>query len=226
MDHTGEGNEGDWMQGVENLFKDAEAGGRLGELAAAAAAGEGQGQALSVSEEAARPKAAGAVSGMAAAIAVTINAEMEKLLRDELAVTKAAVLELARESLRLKGELEQEATLADQATEGEAMATSSAVLPTGILSTDVGELQAKAQEMQEQISRWQDEMQSLREDVVVARDEKVEEETKVLGWVRELQEGGDGEGKERDKLRALIKQIGALVGLSGLDVGLPLPFVS
>jgi hypothetical protein len=231
-----ETDEASWMQGVENLFKEAESSGRLGELAAAAA-GRGDGSAaaqessskettaqkrtdsqIGVAEPAVLPRigynSTMAAAATASAVAVAINAEMEKQLRDDLARTKAAVARIEREMARLRGEPASEEVDDDTETPS--------TLPGNILSTDADVLREQSAEMERSIGLLEAELPIRREMVMHIRDAKVEDETKLAGEVSDLH-GESGGETEKVKIDAILKSMGGFVGsmLGGPPGGLP-----
>ena len=225
-----------WMQGVESLFKDAESEGRLGELASVAA-GQGEDpaaasamntappqedvQSLREAEEpVTRPSTISNSASIAAVtshtVAVVINAEMEKQLRNDLASTKAAIAQIEQEMGRFRGG-------APIMTEIDTQSVESSPLPQGILSPDAETLRAKSTEMVKLIESLEAEMPGRRERVLRMRDDRVEDEIKLAGTVSELQALGLDSGEvEKVKIDTILAAIGGLVGnmLGDLQGGL------
>ena len=250
--------EASWMQGVEDMFKEAaESSGRLGELAAVAAGqgddGSAPADSSTVSHEAGHDPAAqsaeveeevdagmgevaepvhsieqvdiasrdrgqskgvvfsasAAAAATASAMAVAINAEMEKLLRDDLATTKAAIAKIEREIIQLR---QQGVHQPDTEANGE-VSTPSSILPEGILATDERVLDDKSTLAQNNITKLENELPVLREMVTRMRDDKVEAEGKLAEVVSQLQVMGiDGGEAERAKITTILKAVGGFVG--------------
>ncbi|KAL7418437.1 hypothetical protein Q5752_006895 [Cryptotrichosporon argae] len=225
-----------WMQGVENLIKEAEASGRLGEFAAIAATangedGEGEtgeaggaaadgaaGVAGGVTKEGAR-RATAAVS--ASALAVAINAEVDKLLRDELASIKAAIA-------RVEGALAGAGHAAD-----ESASDAAAPIYADLVSLDADGLSRKLAETRAERAGLEDEARVLHEVVVRTKAANDADEQGIHALVGELHElGMDGGERERDKiaqiLRATRSFVGGLLGGMSDTTGMPLlpPFAS
>ncbi len=228
-----EADEASWMQGVENLFKDAETSGRLGELAAVAT-GQGdevapetavenpkQSETTQHTEES--PSSAGynrvlATAATVSAVAVAINAEMEKQLRDDLASTKAAIARVEREIARLRGE-----PTTDELDDGVVFTTP---LPEDIMSTDPEVLRGQSTQMYELIGKLEADLPGHRETVLRIRDARIEDETKLAGVITELQAlDSDGSEAEKEKIGAVLSSIGGYVGSMLIAHGLP-PLVS
>ncbi|ORY33466.1 hypothetical protein BCR39DRAFT_520308 [Naematelia encephala] len=211
-----------WMQGVESLFKEADSSGRLGELAAVASGRnddqdhtqpttESQQNPLETSDAQVddeaplefRYDAAKASASTSAAMAVAINAEMEKILREDLAKTKAHIARLERNISRLQE---------DPSAELESTSETSS-LPASILSDDQQQLEEHATKIDEAIRDLQASLPDQRAAVLEAKDAKVEEESRVAALVEELFAlGVEGGPEERSKVTQLLKGAGAFVG--------------
>lgn len=224
LDGDADGEAANWMRGVESLFKEAEASGRLGELAAVAA-GEGSdavphdavlGDVLE--DNRARQSSVVPMPSLGAttlAIALAINNETEKLLRDDLAQTKAAIAHVEREMLRLRG-----LPVYDNATDGDQPLSST--IPEGIIGADDATVRARDDEMQGEITKLESEASVLREVVSRMRDAHTEESDKVKALAEDLRAlGMDGGERERDQvsmvLRALRAQITTLMSVPGVS---------
>ena len=228
-----ETDEASWTH-VENLVKEAESNGRLGELATVAA-GQGDGPALvpedtpaetvdksetsrqALSQNGSGYNSISAATAMASAVAVAINAEMEKLLRDDLARTRAAIARTEREMARSRREAPTHEFDEDRQT--------ALSLPADIVSADVDILNLRSAEMKTYIETLQAELPALREIVVHMRDAIIEDEKQLASVVGELQaldlNGGEA---EKAKLSNILKSIGGYVGniLGGVQAGLPI----
>lgn len=160
---------------------------------------------------------AGAAQATASAIAVALNTEMERILRDDLAATKAAIARLEREIAHVRegippaggppsGEL-------DLPSEEPSHPPS---LPADVLADDAETIRASSDTAQESIKRLEDELPELRNTVATMRDEKVQEETKMAEVVDELfvlgVDGGAEDTKRKEEVDNLLKAIGGYVG--------------
>ncbi|WVQ84470.1 hypothetical protein IAT38_006622 [Cryptococcus sp. DSM 104549] len=229
-----EGNDTSWMQGMESFLKDNDASGRLGELAAVAAHEEGdaaQGSSLAPGQAGERPTGvAGAAlahihaklgsqiplghhygqgpfpgANAATVLAAALNTEIERMIMEDLAMTKANVVKLDALILRLQsGEIPAEAEGAvDTALEG---------LPLNVLSEEEGVLRASMEDVAGETERVQEELPGLKDELVKLRDEKAGEEDRIVALVREIRAlGVESVEEEKDKMVAALKSIGGFV---------------
>jgi hypothetical protein len=248
----------DWVQGVENLMKEVETSGRLGELAAVAAvpADQEQEQAQEQEQEHAQhdlaidpqlmepaPPAerevqpedkaesedtlgkfaeellddkidlnlpqkmhefsynsAEAASATASAVAVVLNAEIEKSVRDEVALARAAVARIGKEIAKANGE---DVEVVDgSVTLPEDISTSSQEAVDGLLVT-----------VDEKRMALETEVELLRARVLVARQAKGAEEDKVAKCVEELHRIAMAvDEDERGKIMEILKSIRGHIG--------------
>jgi hypothetical protein len=218
-----------WMHGVESLFKDAEASGRLGELAAVAA-GQGEGSssmngsqqlqahdAVSLGDvlinggdrihgvlQQITIPATGGTSIAAPAVAVAINSEMEKLLRDELAETRASIARVEQELARVRGQ-----SVFDTVDPSIPMPMS---LPPELFEEGFDELSARGEKINADIEQLNSEAAVLREVVARMTDAHAEEHDKVSAIAHELRAlDMDGGEQERDKVSAVLKALRATI---------------
>lgn len=214
-----------WMRGVESLFKDeADMSGRLGELAAVAAGQEGDGNNDQTSQghtptgdalsEGSRSRG-GSVYGptlpalatsSASAVAVAINAEMEKLLRDDIAKTKAAIARVERELTRARGQPVYEDGANDESI------PLPATIPKELLEADNEVLLSRSEEIKTEMANAESEAAVLREVISRMRNAHAEDEQKVDGLVSELKElEMNGDERERDQIAGLLRGLRAHV---------------
>lgn len=257
--HELNGGEGDdsWMQGMEDMLKDAESSGRLGELAALAAGRNGpiqpEGQDVDApvedqpEEEAEEqegtvdqqsesrqeaedtpadlppPKkiqfsAEHAALSADSEIAVHVNAEMERIIRDELAATKAALAMVNKEITRME-QLWEEQRADDPAVRGEERTT---CLPDTHFTDDAAMLKGFMEAEQEKISSLESRLPPLREAVTKAKEEKLEDEAKLANSVEGLTAFWEGENEGgKAKIMRMLRGVTGYVGmLLGSQVGL------
>lgn len=257
-----------WMQGMEDMLKDAETSGRLGELARLAAGRNGppgqEGGAVETdtpqadsataevpaqaSEEEptnqpnAQPQAVdpqidpaldkdgetparkdepavpaqvvlkkidyhpeAALAAATSKIAVTLNADMEKIIRDELAVTKAVLASVNKEIARLEALNEEERKSDPAKRDPERLAC----LPNEIFSDNGEALKLLAESGKAEVEVLEAKLPEYRGKVRVARTEKLEEEARLAKLVIELQKVSVGGKRGVDKV---LKGVGGYVG--------------
>jgi len=282
-----------WMQGMEDMLKDAESSGRLGELARLAAGrngpadGDGEEglhgdvhveapavigdapmdgtaeematdttdrpeQAVSgpmetepakdgepnmdntdrTHEGASTPAAVAlkkveydADAALAAAtskIAVTINADMEKIIRDELAVTKAVLASVNKEIARLEALSEEERKVEAWKRDPERVAC----LPNDVFSDDGATLKLLADTGKAEVETLEARLPEFRGKVRAARGGKLREEGQLATVVMRLQKlavygDHDDEGRSRTEkvLKGLTGYVGQLLGTAAELVG-------
>lgn len=207
-----------WMHGVESLFKDADASGRLGELAAIAAGqGEGSpgangsqhqqeppnGDALHKTRSG-TPSAAAYILAGASSIAAALNQELEKALREDLDRTRAAIDRVERECNHLRGQTYQ----GDDDLDNDVPLS----LPPGLIEYDASTLRAHTDDTNAQIEKLEAETNVLREVVVRMMDAHAEDKAKVHTLAEEVRDlGMDGGEQEREKVTTLLKALRATV---------------
>lgn len=214
-----------WMRGVESLFKDeVDVSGRLGELAAVAAGQEGDGNIDQSSQgqtptgdalsEGSRSRGGSVYGGTmpalatstASAVAVAINTEMEKLLREDTAKTKAAIARVERELMRARGQPVYEDGANDDSI------PLPATIPKDILEADSQALLTKSEEIKNEMAKAESEAAVLREVVSRMRAARSEDQQKVDGLVSELKElEMDGGEREREQIAGLLRGLRAHV---------------
>ncbi|EIW72226.1 hypothetical protein TREMEDRAFT_58387 [Tremella mesenterica DSM 1558] len=205
----------EWMQGVENFFSEAAAGettGRLGELADVAAGRDDKDKA-SDSGEMERGRKFSLKACKTAAdtdMAIAMNAEMEKIIRDDLASTKAAIAILDRKLANLR--TSDEPSIEDYDFN----------LPEEFISDDLAVLEAKEVDMRDNLEETESNLPKLRETMLKARDEKVSSETRLAGLAHDLYELIDrGTASDKESILNILRALGGYVG--GLYGGLPIP---
>ena len=239
------GEEDEWMQGVEEIFKEAESNGRLGELATiaagrggkgkgrqgkvagggeppltlsddpAAAAAENSGQAMSANDgkfQRVDFSRQAAVAATSSAMAISLNVEMERLLREDLVATKLAIGRVEREILRLQ----TSSSISEDAASGMEDGAS-ASLPRVLFSTDMGTLRRHTDEQIEHIESLHSQMHGHRARVTMAKDSKLGVEARLAGLVMDLQRLTESDSAEKtdpadEVLRGLTGYVGTLLG--------------
>jgi hypothetical protein len=249
---AGDENDDAWMQGVEEMFKEAESSGRLGELAALATGRNGppggpeehaethdapsgpaspyeapdttdggdpaqqaqQGQTLHEEEHApkvGRPgtaqeqtaadiivsrkvdyKREDSAARTTAAVAVLLNAEIERILRDDLAATKAAIATVDKELARLRSIRSGEqvppdagAGSGDETLDRDDERRSS--LPDPILTDSGDVLLAETASTVEKVRVLEKHIPTLRGSLTKIKNDKLDEEGRLAAAVTELQ---------------------------------------
>jgi hypothetical protein len=160
---------------------------------------------------------AGAAQATASAIAVALNTEMERILRDDLAATKAAIARLEREIAQVRDSIPpaggHPGGEIDLPSEEPSHPSS---LPAEVLADDAETIRASSDTAHESIKRLEDELPELRNTVATMRDEKVQEETKMAEVIDELfvlgVDGGAQDTKQKEDVDNLLKAIGGYVG--------------
>lgn len=232
----------DWVQGVENLMKEVETTGRLGELAAVAAVpAEPEGQAsgsgtTQIVEEHQSPKPAEpeiepseekpaedlaetkpddnsssdldsfaynpveAAAATTSAVAVVLNAEIDRVIRDEVALTRAATVRVEKEIIEANG--------------GEAEVDAGpAMLESDTFSYDLSELSKSSAAVEETRVALEAEIEAMTTRVISSRVAKDAEEAKVAQGVEELYRiAMTVEKGEKDKIMDLLKSIRGYIG--------------
>lgn len=266
-----DGDDDAWMQGVEDMFKEAESSGRLSELAALAMGRNGptgqQGpvdtqvaaleevqelpedrvivatepdQGANVDEpvepvESVAPlnseevraapdtnvnngkaskfhkveySSTDAAAQTASAMAVLLNAEMERFLRDDIVASKAAITTVNKECERVKQLQETLETLAESDLVERDRVRINA-LPDMLLSVDVDSIMAETKATEEKIAALEASLPEIRESVKKIIEEKLQHESLLAAGVSELQgvlESGT-EGKE-----SIVKLLKSITG--------------
>ena len=275
-----------WMQGMEDMLKDAESSGRLGELARLAAGrngpAEGEGAEETDNDTHPAPPAAtadepveqtaeaeasdtadrlentapgsaetepprdgqrsvdtedktqdtlpatpgtvvlkkveydpgAALAAATSKIAVTINADMEKIIRDELAVTKAVLASVNKEIARLQALSGEERKLDAWKRDPERVAC----LPNDVFSDDGSTLKNLADTGKAEVETLEARLPEFRGKVRAARGEKLQEEGQLAKVVMRLQKLGVDGGHEEDRgrtekvLKGITGYVGQLLG--------------
>ncbi|WVF73080.1 hypothetical protein IAT40_007899 [Kwoniella sp. CBS 6097] len=226
-----EGNDASWMQGMESFLKESDASGRLGELAAVASGANGDGDVIPDQEQSAgnpfttttrqaveaslqlaeerrfkMPIPAGPVNNAVTVLAAAINTEMERLIMEDLADTKAAIVQVEKQiaALRQGREVSSEDT---DFLEPESS------LPASILTTNLSSLSALAGEVQSNISQVQNDLPGLHEELGKLRDEKTGEADQLNDLITQVKAVTitiDDE-EEMNRFTASLKAVGGLV---------------
>ncbi|WWD19611.1 hypothetical protein CI109_104073 [Kwoniella shandongensis] len=181
--------------------------GREGEQSAVAAAAAVVQQAegpLQVSETK-KPRMMSTTSNAAAVLAAAINTEMERIIMEDLAVTKAAIVTVEKQLAKIRaGESPDEVIKEEDVT---------TVLPSlAALSSDVEVLESATTEAQTGIAEVEGRLPAIHDELAKLREEKLSEEVKVIDLVKEIRELGiEGGDEEKEKLVATLKSIGGFV---------------
>ncbi|WVR07714.1 hypothetical protein IAU60_004756 [Kwoniella sp. DSM 27419] len=226
-----EGNEASWMQGMENFLKDSEASGRLGELAAVATGGgedttsntdnrdgpavTSESPAVHDASEEDLQREPGAVKryttqppspahNAMTVVAAAINTEMERLIMEDLADTKAAIVKIERQLAALRGE-------GTEMTGEDSEVDPAAFLPASVLSEDMESLKTASMTVQNDISRIQGELPDLHDEMLKLRGEKIVEENKVIELVKEVKDSEIENEEEKIRFLSAIKAVGGFV---------------
>nr|ODN91566.1 hypothetical protein L204_05551 [Cryptococcus depauperatus CBS 7855] len=209
-----EGNESNWMHGMESFLKETGESGRLGELAAVATGHEGEHMPLQHPERpelnanapfkqyASSNSTSTPETNAAIIIAAALNTEVERVLMEDLALTKAAVVKVERQISFVGSE-----NVNDEAAES----TAASLLPNSIFSDEIEVLQSLFSEYQETISRLESELFPLRDNLVKTRDEKTAIEKKIVQLVKEIRSLGVNGEEEKEKTLVSLKSIGGFV---------------
>ncbi|KAK8853194.1 hypothetical protein IAR55_003896 [Kwoniella newhampshirensis] len=179
---------------------------REGEQSAVAAAAAVVQQAegpLQVSETK-KPRMMTTASNAAAVLAAAINTEMERIIMEDLAVTKAAIVTVEKQLARIRaGESLEEVTREDDVT---------TVLPASSLSNDSNRLEDATTQAQTDIMQIEGQLPAVHNELAKLREEKLTEEIKMVDLIKEIKglatEGGE---EEKKKLVATLKSMGGFV---------------
>ena len=207
MDGVGDAMEKDpnWIQGVENLIKEADASGRLGELATVASGRQdGPPQAESSSTSKRKRKVGKTVAprpvedqSSATTVTVAINGEMEALLQDELAQTKATIVRIEREIAQLRGEpMEQQ----------EDPIEASEMVEAEVLYADVDHLVSRNLQVLAEAEAIKTTLPGLREVAITAQDRRTEEGKRFKAAIDELKSQGDQAGADGVRSKVILQR--------------------
>ncbi|WVR00261.1 hypothetical protein IAU59_007404 [Kwoniella sp. CBS 9459] len=228
-----ESNDASWMQGMESFLKESDTSGRLGELAAVASGTNGDRESvheqtaensqmdpqhLSTSRPAVpvdaglqlaeerrfkMPVPAGPINNAVTVLAAAINTEMERLIMEDLADTKAAIVQIEKQIAALREGRDLPADGADH--------DPSSSLPSSILRTDSSSLSASVQEVQTNIAQVQSDLPGLHEELGKLRDEKTTEVDQVTNLMKELKTTTIEDEDEMQSFIGTLKAVGGLV---------------
>ncbi|ADV24026.1 hypothetical protein CNI04020 [Cryptococcus gattii WM276] len=212
-----EGNEANWMQGMETFLKDSESG-RLGELAAVAT-GHDDPQ-MQHQEKAEAPHISPfkmsipfplpgqvPIPGTSAAVglAAALNTEMERIIMEDLALTKAAIVKVENQisHLRARPDADVDEISSDSSV--------TPLLPKDIFSEDVEVLQAAQTDMQNSISYLESTLPPVRGEFVKTRDDKTSEEKRIIDLVKEVKGLEVREEDQKEKVLSNLRSAGTFV---------------
>ncbi|WRT70262.1 uncharacterized protein IL334_007257 [Kwoniella shivajii] len=216
-------NENSWIQGMESLLGDhteSISNARLTELAAVATErGEGEDGNIPIPNHQdgskdsplgpnGLPFKIGLIPSPAnnpvIALAAAINTEIERIIMEDLADTKAAIstIEKQIESLKAGIRISPE----EQASSEDILA-----LPGIVLDTDLNSISSASSKLTREISTIQGALPQLHEDLIKRRDVKSKEETKVFDLVKEIKGLDIGNDDEKKAFIAKLKSLGGFV---------------
>ena len=225
--------QGSWMKGVEDMLEDADSNGRLGELAAVAAGRDDKGtgdtlngergskgkqadnKAGDDSAEDAKPleyDPSAADAATASAMAIAINVEMERVLRDDLVAIKLAMAKVEKQLARLQA--------GDEKLEDEDGDDTDTYFPGVIRSQDLMEMSEYSTGQGEKAEAIENEMPKLRQSVMDMKVSKMGDEKRLADLIVELQAvGTDNTNPDRPSVGNLLKAVTGYIGtLLGHDV--------
>lgn len=142
-----------------------------------------------------------AVVVAASSLAVAINAEMEKVIRDDMALTKAAIMNLEKQIALLKS--------APMSSAPGLPAVDPSLLPNSTLSTDVESIDASVAAIQADIDRLNTSLPRSRDELFRARDERLQAEAAFASRFEEYAGTVDSKDiEEKDKAIELVRGVG------------------
>ncbi|WWD03604.1 hypothetical protein V865_001658 [Kwoniella europaea PYCC6329] len=221
-----EDNDHSWIHNIESTI-DAETSGRLAELAVVATTGTGTGQDQEghqadiasgsvnligsdqvgknqsyLSNENDQSLVSSPVNNPVIALAAAINTEIESIIMEDLALTKAAIASIEKQIEALKQG--QQPSL-DNTEEIDRF------LPDSALIEDVNKLSVHSTEYAQESDNIQSKLPQLHDELVKLRDEKVNEEKKVVDLVNEVRRLAISDESEKNTLVDGLKALGGLV---------------
>ncbi|WVQ67028.1 uncharacterized protein L199_005221 [Kwoniella botswanensis] len=226
--HEGEEEDNDhsWIHNIESTI-DAETSGRLAELAVVATTGTGTGQDQEghqadiesgnvniigsdqvgksqsyLSNENDQSLVSSPVNNPVIALAAAINTEIESIIMEDLALTKAAIASIEKQIEALKQG--QQPSL-DNTEEIDRF------LPDSALIEDVNKLSVHSTEYAQESDAIQSKLPQLHDELVKLRDDKVNEEKKVVDLVNEVRRLDISDESEKNALVDGLKALGGLV---------------
>ncbi|OXG37400.1 hypothetical protein C359_04770 [Cryptococcus neoformans Bt120] len=215
-----EGNEANWMQGMETFLKDSE-NGRLGELAAVAT-GHDDPQ-MQHQEKAEVPHISpfkirnGSIpfplpgqapipgANAAVGLAAALNTEMERIIMEDLALTKAAIVRVENQISHLRAH--PDADIDDTSNDSSV----TPILPKDIFSEDVEALQVVQTDIQNSISYLENTLPPVRDEFVRTRDDKTAEEKRIIDLVKEVKELEVRDEDQKEKVLSNLRSVGTFV---------------
>ncbi|WWC94839.1 hypothetical protein V866_001689 [Kwoniella sp. B9012] len=228
--HTHEGEEEDndhsWIHNIESTI-DAETSGRLAELAVVATTGTGTGQDQEghqadvesgnvnligsdqvgknqsyLSNENDQSLVSSPVNNPVIALAAAINTEIESIIMEDLALTKAAIASIEKQIEALKQGQQHPLDNTEEIDK---------FLPDSALIEDVNKLSVHSTEYAQESDTIQSKLPQLHDELVKLRDEKVNEEKKVVDLVNEVRRLDISDESEKNTLVDGLKALGGLV---------------
>ncbi|OCF61247.1 hypothetical protein L486_00893 [Kwoniella mangroviensis CBS 10435] len=221
-----EDNDHSWIHNIESTI-DAETSGRLAELAVVATTGTGTGQDQEghqadiesgnvnpigsdqigknqsyLSNENDQSLVSSPVNNPVIALAAAINTEIESIIMEDLALTKAAIASIEKQIEALK---QGQHCSSDNTEEIDKF------LPASALIEDVNKLSVHSTEYAQESDTIQSKLPQLHDELVKLRDEKVNEEKKVVDLVNEVGRLDISDESEKNTLVDGMKALGGLV---------------
>ncbi|ODN94685.1 hypothetical protein L198_04826 [Cryptococcus wingfieldii CBS 7118] len=200
-----EGNEANWMQGMESFLKDSTESGRLGELAAVATGGEDN-EAHPVNEKTgvSYPLPGQVAPNPAIILAAALNTEIECLVMEDLAFTKAAIVRIEHQISSLAGN--HGLRHADNARDivGD-------LLPDALYADDAELMEQTNDNLVHTIADLEAALPGVRDDFIKAREEKAGEERRIAELVQEIKNLGTANAEDKAKVDVALRSIGGYV---------------
>nr|XP_019044178.1 hypothetical protein I302_07459 [Kwoniella bestiolae CBS 10118]OCF23108.1 hypothetical protein I302_07459 [Kwoniella bestiolae CBS 10118] len=223
--HTENDEDHSWMQGMDSGL-DAETSGRLAELAVVATeSGQDQQQDQNQDQDHSNPfildhsieKARSSghpltktlipspVNNPIIALAAAINTEIESIIMEDLALTKAAIASIEKqiEALAAKKQVGPDQT-PDNIDNDD-------TLPQAVLFEDIEKLSIHSTEYTKEIDTVQSTLPQLHEGLIRLRDEKTHEEKKVVDLVNEVRKLEITDEGEKSAFMSGLKALGGYV---------------
>ncbi|OCF38206.1 hypothetical protein I316_00431 [Kwoniella heveanensis BCC8398] len=149
------------------------------------------------------PAPAEPVNNAVTVLAAAINTEMERLIMEDLADTKAAIVQVEKQIAAMR----EGRSLPAEDLEFD----TSSRLPPSILTSDLSNLSSAAQEVQSEISKVESDLPSLHEALGKLRDEKSVEVDQVTDVVKEMKTITIEDEEAGHRFIASLKSVGGLV---------------
>ncbi|WVQ74194.1 hypothetical protein IAR50_003788 [Cryptococcus sp. DSM 104548] len=201
-----EGNEANWMQGMESFLKDSTEPGRLGELAAVATGGEdGEHHLVNEKTGVSYPLPGQVAPNPAIILAAALNTEIERLVMEDLAFTKAAIVKIEHQIASLSshpGSVRHEDSARDIVGD---------LLPDALYADDAELMEQTNDSLLHAIAELEAALPGVRDEFVKVREEKSGEERKIAELVQEIKNLGTANAEDKTKVDAALRSIGGYV---------------